>query len=224
LLLWIHNALFPQEICSRLMDASSTFHQELLAYLEGAHQGDYFDGTQKDVLNDLTHATRQPEFRSLVEVLPESPPCSCVRPNCVVQECLACKNISSWWSNFRQTVNFVVAMTDIHSCGNNTDADGNKKKNKYDSKGCLANKWGKCKARFSHKIVKEHKVDKDGHLMLRKIEAWINTFMPSLTYLFRCNTDVTSLRLGTAIKAVISYVSDYVTKPALRTHVIFEAI
>ncbi len=57
LLLWIRNALSPQEICSRLMDASSTFHQELLAYLEGAHQGDYFGGTQKDVLNDLIHVT-----------------------------------------------------------------------------------------------------------------------------------------------------------------------
>ncbi|PBK92376.1 hypothetical protein ARMGADRAFT_881258, partial [Armillaria gallica] len=59
---------------------------------------------------------------------------------------------------------------------------------------------------------------------LRKLEAWINTFTPLLTYLFQCNTDVTSLRSGTAIKAVISYVSDYVTKPALKTHVIFEAI
>ncbi|KAK0442069.1 hypothetical protein EV421DRAFT_1890988 [Armillaria borealis] len=197
LLLWIHNALSPQEIRSRLMDTSSTFRQELLAYLEGAHQGDYFDGTQKDILNDLTHATRQPEFRSPVEVLPESPPHPCVRPNCAVQECLACKNISSWWSYFRQT---------------------------YDSKGCLANKWGKCKARFPCKIVKEHKVDEDGHLMLQKLEAWINTFMPLLMYLFHCNTDVTSLQSGTAIKAVISYVSDYVTKPALKTHVIFEAI
>ncbi len=95
LLLWICNALSPQEICSRLMDASSTFHQELLAYLEGAHQGDYFDGSQKKILNDLTHATRQPDFRSPVEILPESPPCPCVRPNCVVPECLSCKNISS---------------------------------------------------------------------------------------------------------------------------------
>ncbi len=54
-------------------------------------------------------------------------------------------------------------MTHIHSCRNNTDADGNKKKNKYDFKGCLPNKWSKCKARFPCKIVKEHEVDDDGH-------------------------------------------------------------
>ena len=39
----------------------------------------------------------------------------------------------------------------------------------------------------------------------------------------RCNTDVTSLLSGTSIKAVISYVTDYVTKPTLKTHQIFSS-
>ncbi|PBK83828.1 hypothetical protein ARMGADRAFT_1048367 [Armillaria gallica] len=206
----ICNAHSPQEICSRLMDASSTFCQELLAYLEGAHESDYFDKSQKEVLSDL--------------VIPEPPPCPCTKLNCFIPECSACKNISSWWTFFKQTVNFVVAMTHIHSCGDNTNTDSSKKKNKYDSKGCLVNKWGKCKARFSCKIVKEHKVNKEGHLMMQKLKVWINTFMPLPTYLFHCNTDVTSLQSRTAINTVISYVSDYVTKPALKTHVIFKAI
>ncbi|KAK0225730.1 hypothetical protein IW262DRAFT_1267607, partial [Armillaria fumosa] len=38
------------------------------------------------------------------------------------------------------------------------------------------------------------------------------------------NTDVTSLQSGTVIKAVLIYVSDYVTKPALKTHVFFDVI
>ncbi len=59
---------------------------------------------------------------------------------------------------------------------------------------------------------------------MKKREAWINTFTSILTYLLRCNTDVTSLRSGTAIKAVLIYVSDYITKPALKTHVFFNVI
>ncbi|KAK0432700.1 hypothetical protein EV421DRAFT_1719294 [Armillaria borealis] len=59
---------------------------------------------------------------------------------------------------------------------------------------------------------------------MKKCEAWINTFTPILTYLLRCNTDVTSLWSGTAIKAVLIYVSDYITKPALKTHVFFDVI
>ncbi|KAF9470391.1 hypothetical protein BDN70DRAFT_821443, partial [Pholiota conissans] len=51
----------------------------------------------------------------------------------------------------------------------------------------------------------------------------MNTFTPCLTYLLRSNTDVTSLLSGTSIKAIISYVTDYVTKPTLKTHQIFSS-
>ena len=49
----------------------------------------------------------------------------------------------------------------------------------------------------------------------------LNMISPCITYLFRCNTDVTSLLSGTSIKAVISYVTDYVAKPTLKTYQIF---
>ena len=59
---------------------------------------------------------------------------------------------------------------------------------------------------------------------MRKLEAWINTFTPLVTYTFCCNTDVTCLSSGTAIKGVAMYVSDYITKSSLKTHVIFDTI
>jgi hypothetical protein len=59
---------------------------------------------------------------------------------------------------------------------------------------------------------------------MKKGEAWINTLTPIITYLLRCNTDVTSLMSGTAIKAIVAYISDYITKPGLKTYVIFDAI
>ena len=63
-----------------------------------------------------------------------------------------------------------------------------------------------------------------GAINMIKKESWLNSFTYVVTYLFRCNTDVTSLRSGTAIKGVLLYVSNYVTKPALKTHVIFETV
>ncbi len=63
-----------------------------------------------------------------------------------------------------------------------------------------------------------------GYLLQKKGEAWINWYSPTATYLFRCNTDVTSLLSGTSIKAVTAYVTDYITKQALKTHTIFEAV
>ena len=59
---------------------------------------------------------------------------------------------------------------------------------------------------------------------MKKLEAMMNTIAPVITYLFWCNTDVTNLRSGTAIKGVLSYCTDYITKPGLKTWAVFEAI
>ena len=91
--------------------------------------------------------------------------------------------------------------------------------------GCLSNKWGKCKAHFPRKTFEHTEVNMDnGALNIKKGESMLNTVTAEITYLIRSNTDVTSLLSGTAIKAVVAYVSDYISKPALKTYLIFEAI
>jgi hypothetical protein len=55
-------------------------------------------------------------------------------------------------------------------------------------------------------------VSSPGALDIKKGEEWMNTVNPVISYLFHCNTDVTSLLFGTAIKAVVAYISDYITK------------
>jgi len=63
-----------------------------------------------------------------------------------------------------------------------------------------------------------------GALKIKKGEMWLNTFTPELTYMLRCNTDVTSLMSGTAIKAVVGYITDYVTKSGLNSYTTFDAV
>ena len=59
---------------------------------------------------------------------------------------------------------------------------------------------------------------------MKKLEPMINTISPIISYLFRGNTDITNLRSGTALKAIILYVLDYITKTSLKTHAIFDVI
>jgi hypothetical protein len=47
---------------------------------------------------------------------------------------------------------------------------------------------------------------------------------PALTYTLRCNTDVTSLLSGTSIKAVVAYISDYITKQSLKIYHMFDTV
>ena len=63
-----------------------------------------------------------------------------------------------------------------------------------------------------------------GALDIKKGEEWMNTVNPVISYLFHCNTDVTSLLSGTAIKAVVAYISDYITKAPLKTYAVFDTI
>src|SRR6202050_1154683 len=98
--------------------------------------------------------------------------------------------------------------------------------NKYQPvTGCLSNKWGKFKAHFPRKTFEHTEVDMDnGALNIKKGESMLNTAMAEVTYLIHSNTDITSLLSGTAIKAIVAYVSDYISKPALKTYLIFEAV
>ena len=90
--------------------------------------------------------------------------------------------------------------------------------------GCLNNVWGRCKAQFPHLVVLFTFVDETGHLVIKKLEPWLNTVAPVMTFLLRCNTDATCLKSGTAIKAAVFYLTNYITKSVLKTSVIFDTI
>src|SRR6202167_2696649 len=99
-----------------------------------------------------------------------------------------------------------------------------RKKKKKERRGCI-NKHGNCKAQFPRQTFEKTEVDpKTGALNIKKGEILINTFTQIVTFLLRCNSDVTSLLSGTAIKAIVAYISDYVTKPGLKTYTIFDTI
>ncbi|KAF8574560.1 hypothetical protein K439DRAFT_1649750 [Ramaria rubella] len=86
---------------------------------------------------------------------------------------------------------------------------------KFYGETCKKNKWRTCKAQFPRELHQHSEVDpKTGHINLKKGEAWINTFTPIVTYLLRCNSDVTSLLSGTAIKAVTACDRLCVSKPS----------
>ena len=63
-----------------------------------------------------------------------------------------------------------------------------------------------------------------GTMIMKKLEPDLNTISPVLTYLVRGNTDITNLRSGTALKGVVLYMLDYITKVSVKTHIIFDII
>ena len=98
-------------------------------------------------------------------------------------------------------------------------------KQEFDNRGCLDPNTKVCKARFPRETYPATGIDAEtGALIMKKGEPMMNTFTPALSYILRCNHDVTSLLSGTAIKSVIAYVADYITKTPLKTHVMFRSV
>ncbi|KAH7903741.1 hypothetical protein BJ138DRAFT_1138679 [Hygrophoropsis aurantiaca] len=207
ILVWIKSALSPQTIRDQLMDPNSDFQKLMVEYLEGVHKGEFVSSSANEVKEMLDHKMVDDSIPTAVESMP-IPPAVCTAATPCKKGKAICDTCVSWVSQFADTVNEILLRCNTHRCI-----------------GCCSNKWGRCKARFPRDTHSHTRVDpKTGALLMKKGEPMMNFFTAVVTYLFRCNTDVTSLLSGTAIKAVVAYISDYISKPSLKTYVVFDTI
>ena len=222
MLIWIRGTLPPEEMRRRILDPTSDFRERLVKYLEGTHAGDFMSASLKDVEADMRETTSSDDYMDPTEMLPELPPPPCPRDRCGA--CDRCTDMKFWWARFRHVVNVLLFRSNLHKCSSSRNKDGSQNKGRA-FKGCLDNIYGKCKARFPRPLYEKTEIDlESGSILMKKIEQWLNTFSYLVTYLLRCNTDVTSLRSGTAIKSVLLYVTNYVTKVPLKTYAVFDTI
>lgn len=91
---------------------------------------------------------------------------------------------------------------------------------KRERKGCLT-RTGVCRARFPREVFPASEMTEDGHINVRHIEPMMNTVNPILTFLNRCNADVSSMLSGAAVKAVVSY---YISKSSLKSYQMFASV
>ncbi|KAJ7860180.1 hypothetical protein B0H13DRAFT_1639635, partial [Mycena leptocephala] len=243
---WITNACSPQEIRDKIMGGDSAFQKKLIDYLEAAHQGEFLHGSMADVrhrVNADPDATPEeedlqsgPTYQVPTQTLPSVPPLLCQENHGDV-ECLECQNLKNWWNSYEHEVDDILLRPNVHKCRESVQdkedeaakkdwrnlKPKSRKRTYHERRGCLS-KRGVCKARFPRDIFETTHVDKDGHINIKKHEAQLNTFSRVLTYFSRSNTDVTSLLSGTAFKAVVSYVSDYVSKLGLKIYQAFASV
>ena len=224
MLLWLRGSLSPQEIRDRIMNPNSDFQKAFVEYLESVHIGEFMTGTMDDVKANVAEKSKNEDYKDPTQTLPDMPPSICRGEHEITSEyvCRDCRKLQTWWQSFKETVDDLILRSNVHNCDRYKSS--NEKANQKDRPSCM-NKDGKCRARFPRPTFDSTEVDpKTGALNVKKGEAWINTLTPVVTYLLRCNSDITSLLSGTSIKAIVAYISDYITKPGLKTYTIFDTI
>ena len=63
-----------------------------------------------------------------------------------------------------------------------------------------------------------------GDIHLRCLDGLVNNFNETIIRTIRCNMDIKYIGSGPSAKAVIYYITDYITKSQLKTHVAFAAL
>ncbi|EPT00899.1 hypothetical protein FOMPIDRAFT_1109416, partial [Fomitopsis schrenkii] len=222
LLLWIMCSLSPTEIREHVLD-STDFRTHLLAWLEQCHTGDFATGSKSDidehihqhrassqsvsqdgsgecVIND--DSTNSETYRDPTMNLP-----SCPDPVIFTDH----SALEDWFRNMLMESDDIIFRRNQHS--------------QQHSKGCKRTASSACRARYPRELFDSTIIDPDsGAIRFKKTEPWINTFNHLLSYLLRCNTDVTCLLSGTTVKAVIAYVTDYISKAPYTTDSVFSSV
>ncbi|KAF6751745.1 hypothetical protein DFP72DRAFT_816061, partial [Ephemerocybe angulata] len=214
IMLWIAGGLSPQDVRDRLLNKDGVFQKSLFAYMESAHQGEFSTGTLEEPVDSSAKQvphTSNAHYVDPTMTLPAPPPAPlCDNPSSCEETCPNCLSHLSWWETTKKVIDDIVLRSNVHTCSTH--------ENPKAGKGCL-DKDGICKARFPRELVPKTTFDEaDGRIKLKKLEAVINSYTPLLTYLLRCNSDVTCMMSGTTMKAVILYVTDYITKVNLKSH------
>lgn len=222
MLVWVACALSPQEVKDRLMSEDSSFVRDLVLYIEHCQVGEFLTGSMQTVRERFSsEAAVDDPTQTLPSVPPPRPPVHCEESGC---DCMDCDAFRRWSSHYNETIDRVLLQSNVHKCYVRRDVvvDGVEKKH-VTGKGCL-NRDGVCTARFPRAIFQESVVDSRGHINIKKGEAMINSVNKVMSYCFRCNTDCTCLLSGTAVKATVGYVADYIVKMGLKTYQIFSSI
>ncbi|KAI0087677.1 hypothetical protein BDY19DRAFT_869786, partial [Irpex rosettiformis] len=211
LLLWIKGGQSPAEIREMLLSEDLVYRSRLIDWLESCCQGEFSSGTMSFVASRSSRKagnTGDDDCDDSLEVVHGDPTATLPSRPPQTSDPAA---LATWFSDLQREADDIVYCSNRHSPKHNS--------------GCRKQDNDDCRARFPRKIEEHTRVDAEsGALILKKREQWINNFSVILSYVLRCNTDVTCLLSGTMVRAVIAYVTDYVTKSSLKTHTMFEVI
>ncbi|KAI0351828.1 hypothetical protein OH77DRAFT_1370963, partial [Trametes cingulata] len=217
LLLWIKDSECPQVIRDRLLNETS-FRDSLVLWLESCHVGQYSLSTESSIRQSLAGQRTVPErpvseeledvaaedqhYIDPISVMPSPPPPSVFQDDDALRD---------WYRRLCGDADEIAYISNRHDSRH--------------SKGCLRGKTQYCRARFPREVRPVTMVDpENGALRFKHLDPWLNTYNPVLSYLLRCNSDMTCLLSGTQVRAIIAYVTDYVTKSQLKTYSVFEAV
>ena len=194
-----------------------TLHCHMLVWLEGAlNPNEIRDRVVKD--GDSEWGRRLIRFLDdvILNVIPEDPDPELEIPSSVHHPCtVRGVDLNEPDPNLR----LKSRLKDVHLLAKECQVHSH-------TKTCY--KYQSAECRFGHdenNFREESGFDcETGELSLRCLEGLVNNFNVTMLEAIRCNMDIKFIGSGESAKAILYYITDYITKTDLKTHVAFAAL
>lgn len=197
MLVWIEGSLNPNEIKDRILTSGDVdFRDRLLAFL------------------DDTIANSIPAEPNIGQHFPLHEPHPCA---------IRGVNLSD---NKNDTLKNIERQRDLHRLVKQCQLHSHSQTCYKYWKGPLSGEPRECRFDLDEKntCAKSSFDNETGELNLRCLDGLVNNFNLTIIEAVRCNMDVKFIGSGPSAKAVLYYITDYITKSQLKSHVAFAAL
>lgn len=199
MLIWLQDHPSPQEMRDAMVD-SAQYQADIFSWLESLI---------KCELLGTTMVVEEPDGPIQRPKLPKTP--GYIHPSTTLGPSIHNVGREQFWLHFASDVNDLVTHTNWHQ---HTETCW-----KYLRRG-EARTDETCRMRIDGTTRKDTTVDNEsGSILLRRLHPRIANYNDVIIFLIRANMDIKHIGSGEAAKALIYYVTDYITKSSLPTHV-----
>ncbi|KAI0078109.1 hypothetical protein K474DRAFT_1574994, partial [Panus rudis PR-1116 ss-1] len=201
MLVWLTGHLAPQTLRDTLV-LSEEYRKKLVTWLESIIQCEPFDirlvGSESRAENLLADLPSRDEMRTKdfadVSIFPK----------------ISSLSDDEFSVRYRERVNSIVAKFNWHTHTPTCWKYLRKGEAKVDSN---------CRMRIDGTTHPETTVDTDtGSITLRRLHPWIANYNNLVIFLLQSNMDIKYIGSGDGAKALLYYITDYITKPPLPIH------
>ena len=204
MLIWLQGHPSPQDMRDKMLN-SDQYQADLFAWLESIIKCELLGTTI--AIEETDGPLRRPKY---TKSLSYTNPCTTLGPS------LDDAPEDQFWLRFTSDVNYIVAHTNWHQhtetcwknlCRGEARTDEN------------------CRMRIDGTTRDKTTVDEEtGSILLRRLHPRIANYNDLIIFLLRANMDIKHIGSGEGAKALIYYITDYITKASLPTHVGLSAL
>ncbi|TFK87003.1 hypothetical protein K466DRAFT_451660, partial [Polyporus arcularius HHB13444] len=195
MVVWVEGGMNPSQLQARIQEGDPDFGRRLVSFMDDILSNHIPDAAETD---DRPSAREKPPHPCAIRGLPlDLPP-----------------DADSTKQAAQQDLRRLVLKCQVHTHSATCYKyckDGERKECRFDLD--------------PSNVLPETTVDSEtGSISLRRLDGLVNNYNSTILRAMRCNMDIKAIGSGEDAKGIVYYITDYITKTQLKTHITYAAL